>query len=139
MNDFANFREENNKLAEEALFFKNVIEKLQKRKIVDNNEYEPYLVCDPDAFGCYFHNEKCFLGYSFSLLDFEKPEEKEYTLSLALHKQGVKGIKDYSEYPYVSDGRWYYFKIDTNIFSNDEREKLLLEYCGDILNELLKA
>jgi hypothetical protein len=139
MNNIANFRNEVNAMAKEAELFLNVILKIRENLKLNFSRVEPRLVVDPDAFGYYFCQDRCFLGYSFTFLDSEKPEETEYVLSLAVHNEGVNSkIKSFEKYPPNFDGEWYYFKFDGSLFINDEKEKLLSDYCEEILKNVLK-
>jgi hypothetical protein len=141
MKDIVKFRRENNTMAKAAELFSNVVDKLGQDLKIKSDKDEPRLVCDQDEFGYYFSYMNCFFGYSFGLLEHEKPEAKDYVLSLALHKDGVKvkKINDFSEHPFYFDEEWYFFKFDQDILSNDEKEKLLFDSCSNILKELLKV
>jgi hypothetical protein len=140
MNNIENFRAEVNTMSKELELFSNVIEKLRENLGIKLLPKEPILDCSEDALGYYFLNAAVFIGYSFAMLDAEKAEEKEYALSLAIHKESIKSkIKTYEKHPYIVDDCYYYFKLDPNIFSSNEKEKLLLNYCEDILKELLKV
>jgi hypothetical protein len=140
MNNIENFRAEINTMAKEMELFSNVIGKLKENLNLGFGQKEPILECAEDEFGYYFCKNAVFLGYSFALLDSEKAVEKEYALSLAIQKDSMKPmkIKTYDKRPYVFDSDWYYFKIDPGIFPNEEREKLLLDDCQEILSDLLK-
>lgn len=140
MNNIENFRTEINTMAKEVELFANIIGKLKENLNLGFSQKEPVLDCTEDVFGYFFCKETAFLGYSFSLLDSDKDEDKEYVLSLEIHTDSVrpKKIQAYNTHPYVLWDDWYIFKIDQAIFRSEEREKLLLEYCEEILKEILK-
>jgi hypothetical protein len=132
------FRSEVNTMAKQTELFSNVIEKISESlNFSPKQKKSCYLACEQDAFGYYFYEEYCFLGYSFGLLDNE--DKKDFFLSLAV-REGVvnKKINDYIIFQPYFDGEWYYFKFSPDIFSNDEGEKILLEQCEKILEEILK-
>ena len=137
MTDFKKLRKAINPLAKEMELFSNIIVKLQKELNPNSYRKTPQLTFEWDAFGYYFC-KYCYLGYSFLLLE-EKSEKKDYVLSLALHKEGVKEgkIKDYKQYPFIFDDyAYYHFKIDPDMF-REEAGELLFNFCRDILKELL--
>lgn len=142
MNNIEIFRKEVNTMAKELELFYNVLDKLKKNLGLRYGQKEPILYCCEDQFGYSFCMEQASIGYSFGWLDSDKNEEKECVLNLCFCKDFVnENIKTFSKYPYVfengDDGGYYFFRLDPNILANNDREKLLLEFCENIFNEVI--
>jgi hypothetical protein len=126
MNNVENFRAEIKTMGKELELFSSVIGKLKENLSLGFSQKEPLLVCgdgddNADAFGYYFCNESVFMGYSFEWLDYETADEKEYALSLAILKDSVNSkIKTFTPPPILKDG-FYFFKIDQNILSDNDK------------------
>ena len=136
MNNVEVFRTEINTMAKQAELFSNVIEKIIKNL---NLSKIKSLACEADAFGYYFFNDNCFLGYSFGLLDNENNEEKDCVLSLAVHKEAITNkIKDYKDNSYYFDEEWYFFKFPQDILTNNDKETLLSNQCENIFKAVIK-
>jgi len=139
MNNVENFRNEINTMGKELELFSNVIWKLKENLNLKFGQKEPIICCEGDSFGLTFYKEQAYIGYSFAWLDSEKAEEREYVLNLSFWKDVVNdNIKTFTKYPHITDEEGYFFfKLPTNIFSNNERELLLLNYCEDIFKEVI--
>ena len=138
MNNIENFRNEINTMGKELELFSNVIWKLKENLNLKYKQKEPEICCEDDQFGYSFYQGQAYIGYSFGWLDSEKAEEREYVFNLSFYKDIVNDkIKSFSKYPYILDEDYYFFKLPTNIFSNSEREQLLLNYCEDIFKEVI--
>ena len=97
-------------------------------------------ICNESCLGHFFNNGKCWLGYSFMLLDLKEAKAKECVLSLAVLNDVVNDkIESFDKYLRFSakDG-WHYFKLDPKKFAHEERERLLANDCEEILKAVLK-
>ncbi|MDR0322395.1 MAG: hypothetical protein LBI28_12915 [Treponema sp.] len=138
MNNVENVRSEINTMAKELELFSNVIWKLKENLDLKFGLKEPEICCDKDTFGLSFCKGSAYIGYSFSWLDSDTSEENGYVLNLSFHKDIVnKKIETFTKYPYILDDEYYFFKFDPSILSDNDREKLLLNYCSDIFNEVI--
>jgi len=141
MNNIENLRKEINTMAKVVELFYNVLEKLKENLGLRYGPKEPYLYCIKDQFGLSFFKDQASIGYLFEWLDSDKQEEKECFFCLAFNKSFVKdNIKTFSKYPYVyvDSEDSYYFKIDSKILADNDREKLLLNFCEEIFNTVVK-
>jgi len=139
MNNVESFRNEINTMGKELELFSNVIRKLKENLNLKTGQKESEICCEEDSFGLSFYKGQAYIGYSFGWLDSEKAEEREYVLNLSFWKDVVNdNIKTFTKYPHITDEEGYFFfKLPTNIFSNNERKQLLLNYCEDIFKEVI--
>jgi hypothetical protein len=138
MNNIKDFRGEINHMGKELELFRKVIENIKNEISLKAGNKEPDLCCGDDALGYHFFKECCWIGYTFSWLDCEEQNEKDYFLSFAFAKSIIKNNTfNFDKYPHIVDEEedgWCYFKFTPDMMT---KEDILSSYCIEILKQVV--
>ena len=139
MTDFEKLFKESSAIGKTLELFNNTIEQLKENlKLPFKKGENPWPEVSENGIGYWFYHENCYIGYSFGFLNTSNMED--YILSLAIYKDIISKdkIKRMPKTDYGLDEDWYYFKIDENILNIENKEKVLLQYCEDIMKNSVK-